>query len=56
MKHLLTLAASAIALTASPLAAQDVIITNATVATGDGSEPIENGTVVVEGGKVVYAS
>ena len=55
MKHLLTLAASAIALTASPVGAQDVIITNATVATGDGSEPIEGGTVVVEGGKVVYA-
>ncbi|TRD11264.1 amidohydrolase [Erythrobacter insulae] len=55
MKRLLTLAASAIALSASPLAAQDVVITNATVVTGDGSEPIENGVVVVENGRVTYA-
>ena len=55
MKRLLILAASAIALAASPAAAQDVIIFNATVATGDGSEPIENGMVVVNDGRVVYA-
>lgn len=35
--------------------AQDFAITNATVATGDGSGPIENATVVVRGGKVVAA-
>ncbi|MXP15314.1 amidohydrolase family protein [Altererythrobacter confluentis] len=35
--------------------AQDFAITNATVATGDGSEPIRNATVVVRGGKVVAA-
>ncbi|WP_067789819.1 amidohydrolase family protein [Paraurantiacibacter namhicola] len=46
------LAASAFAV---PALAQDVTITNATVATGDGSEPIANGTVVVRGGAVVYA-
>ena len=53
MKRLLTLAASALALSAAPATAQDVAITNATVALGDGSEPIENATVVVRGGKVV---
>jgi imidazolonepropionase-like amidohydrolase len=35
--------------------AQDFAVTNATVATGDGSAPIENATVVVRGGKVVAA-
>ena len=52
MKRFLGLAASAIALLASPLAAQDFIITNATVATGDGSEPIENGRIIVVDGEV----
>ena len=55
MKRLLTLAASALALAAVPAAAQDIAITGATLATGDGSEPIENATVVVRGGKVVAA-
>ncbi len=55
MKRLLTLAASAIALSAVPAAAQDVAITNATVALGDGSEPIKNATVIVRDGKVVAA-
>ncbi|WP_271079157.1 amidohydrolase family protein [Aurantiacibacter sp. MUD61] len=55
MKRLLTFAASAIALAASPLAAQDIAITGATVATGDGSDPIENATVVVRGGRVIAA-
>lgn len=40
---------------ASAASAQDFAITGATVATGDGSEPIENGTVVVRGGRVVAA-
>ena len=35
--------------------AQDIAITNATLALGDGSGPIEHGTVVVRGGKVVAA-
>lgn len=39
----------------APVFAQDVAITNATVATGDGSEPIRGATVVVRGGKVVAA-
>jgi imidazolonepropionase-like amidohydrolase len=55
MKRLLGLAASAIALVAAPATAQDFVIANATVALGDGSEPIENGVVQVEDGKVVYA-
>ncbi len=55
MKRLLTLAASALAIAASPAFAQDIAITNATVATGDGSDPIENATVVIRGGKVVAA-
>ncbi|WP_017664486.1 amidohydrolase family protein [Porphyrobacter sp. AAP82] len=56
MKRLLTLAASALALSAAaPAMAQDVTITNARVVIGDGSDPVEGGTVVVTGGKVVYA-
>lgn len=53
MKRLLTLAASAIALSAAPAMAQDIAITNATVVTGDGSDPVAGGTVVVRGGTVV---
>lgn len=55
MKRLLALAASAIALGATPAAAEDFVIVNATVAIGDGSEPISDGIVIVEGGKVAYA-
>ena len=55
MKRALTMAASLLALAAAPAAAQDIAITDVTVVTGDGSEPIENGSVVVRGGKVVYA-
>ena len=56
MKRLLALgAASALALSAAPALAQDVTITNARLVTGDGSAPIEGGTVVVRGGAVVYA-
>ncbi|MBV7265434.1 amidohydrolase family protein [Erythrobacter ani] len=55
MKRLLTLAASALALSAVPATAQDVAITNATVVTGDGSEPVEGGTIVVRSGRVVAA-
>jgi imidazolonepropionase-like amidohydrolase len=55
MKRLLSLAVSAVALAAAPALAQDVTITNARLVIGDGSEPIEGGTVVVRGGTVVYA-
>ena len=55
MSRLLALAASAIALASSPAIAQDVAITGATIALGDGSDPIENATVVVRGGRVVAA-
>lgn len=37
---------------ATPVTAQDFAITGATVATGDGSAPIENATVVIRRGKV----
>ncbi|GAA5056216.1 amidohydrolase family protein [Erythrobacter westpacificensis] len=55
MKRLLTLAVSSLSLAASPAAAQDIAITGATVALGDGSDPVENATVVVRGGRVVAA-
>lgn len=48
-------AIAALAALALPASAQDVAITNATVATGDGSDPIENATVVIRGGQVVAA-
>lgn len=50
----LVIGAALIAL-AVPAAAQDFAITNATVATGDGSDPVAGATVVVRGGKVVAA-
>lgn len=50
------LAASAAIAIAAPAVAQDFAITNATVAIGDGSEPIEGATVVVRGGKVASVS
>ena len=40
---------------AAPAAAQDIAITNARLVIGDGSAPVEGGTVVVRGGKVVAA-
>lgn len=56
MMRLRNCAATALALAlAVPAAAQDMVIVNATVATGDGSEPIADGVVVVEGGKIAYA-
>jgi imidazolonepropionase-like amidohydrolase len=54
MSARLLIGAALLALTA-PAYAQDFAITNATVATGDGSAPVENATVVVRGGKVVAA-
>lgn len=49
--------AAALSALALPFAApaQDIAVTNATLALGDGSGPIEHGTVVVRGGKVVAA-
>ena len=38
-----------------PALAQSLAITGATLAIGDGSEPIRNGTVVISAGKVVAA-
>lgn len=46
---------AALAALAVPATAQDMAITNATVATGDGSEPIQGATIVIRGGKVVAA-
>ncbi len=40
---------------ATPVAAQTVAITNATVAVGDGSAPIEGGTIVFQNGRIVAA-
>ena len=47
MKRFLTLLAAATALTAAPAAAQTVAIVNGKVAIGDGSGPVDNGTVVI---------
>ncbi|NWK98850.1 amidohydrolase [Sphingobium lactosutens] len=47
---------AALSLTAAaPAFAQSIAITGATLAIGDGSEPIRNGTVVITGGKIVAA-
>ncbi|WP_228241870.1 amidohydrolase family protein [Porphyrobacter sp. GA68] len=54
MRHLLAGTAALLAL-ATPLAAQDVAITNATLATGDASDPVQGATVVIRGGQVVAA-
>lgn len=48
-------AAGALVSFVQPAAAQDMAITNATVAIGDGSEPVTGATVVLRGGKVVAA-
>lgn len=57
MKRLLLLTAAFLATPAllAPAAAQSVAITNAKLVIGDGSAPIEGGTVVVRNGKVVAA-
>ena len=39
----------------APAAAQDFAITGATLVLGDGSDPIQDGTVVVQGGRVTAA-
>jgi imidazolonepropionase-like amidohydrolase len=55
VKKFLLLAAAACAALAVPAMAQDVAITNARLVIGDGSAPVDGGTVVVRGGKVVAA-
>ena len=55
MRKTLFLAAAACVALAAPAMAQDVAITNAKLVIGDGSAPVEGGTVVVRGGKVVAA-
>ncbi len=52
MKRLLTSAACAAIALAAPAAAQDVAIVNATVASGDGSEPVAGSRVIVRNGTV----
>ena len=47
--------AALLLLTTAPVAAQTIAIVNGTVATGDGSAPIQGGTVVLRNGKVVSA-
>lgn len=54
MKHLL-LAAVALAGFAAPASAETIAITGGRVVIGDGSEPIDNGTVVIRDGNVVAA-
>jgi imidazolonepropionase-like amidohydrolase len=46
---------AAIAAFAMPAAAQDMAITNATVATGEATEPVQGATVVIRGGRIVAA-
>jgi len=54
MKALLLTAAAALSV-ALPAAAQTVAVTNAKLVIGDGSAPVEGGTVVVRDGRVVAA-
>jgi imidazolonepropionase-like amidohydrolase len=51
----LALLGLALLVSVSSLSAQTVVITNATLVLGDGSGPIEGGTVVVRNGRVVAA-
>ena len=55
MKRTLLLAAAAATLATAAANAQSVAITNAKLVIGDGSAPIEGGTVVVRDGRVVAA-
>ncbi len=48
-------ALAALAAPAYSAGAQDVAITNVTIATGDGGEPVPGGAVVVQGGRVIFA-
>ena len=55
MKRAAYLAAAAFGLFAAPAMAQSIAITHAKLVIGDGGGPIDNGTVVIQGGKVVAA-
>ena len=55
MKRAALLAAASLGLFAAPAMAQSVAITHARLVIGDGSGPIDNGTVVIQGGKIVAA-
>ena len=44
-----------LAVTAVPVAAQTIAITNGNIARGDGSEPEQGGTVVIRNGRIVAA-
>jgi imidazolonepropionase-like amidohydrolase len=46
---------AALSVWSSPIAAQTIAITNGIVATGDGSEPVQGGTVVIRDGRIVSA-
>jgi imidazolonepropionase-like amidohydrolase len=50
-----TAIAAALVAVAAPAAAETIAIVNGTVATGDGSGPIQGGTVVIRDGRVVAA-
>jgi imidazolonepropionase-like amidohydrolase len=49
------IAAALLAAIAAPALAQTFAITGGTVAFGDGSQPIPNGTVIVRDGRIVAA-
>lgn len=51
----LLLTATALVALAAPAAAQNVVITNAKLVVGDGSAPVEGGTIVIRDGRVVSA-
>ncbi len=55
MKRLLPLLATAAAFAAAPATAQSVAIVNAKLVIGDGSAPIDGGTVLIRDGRVVAA-
>lgn len=54
MRHFLY-AAAAVAAFATPVAAETIAITGGWVVVGDGSAPIEGGTVVIRDGKIIAA-
>lgn len=54
-RRLLAAAAALLATVASPALAQDIAVTNARLVIGDGSAPVEGGTVLVRSGRVVAA-
>jgi len=48
----LTLLAGTLILASSPLSAENIVIRNATLVLGDGSEPIQGGTIIIQNGKI----